>query len=187
MGEMRFLAASIAVSLILMGCSTTIPVRFDESLNNDKVFNYDQVNARIEGSVVTLLCAGRDPLVADGVRVAGDSTVYTELESGLHHSIATRDLLTIQCKDHFRGAVTGGLLGSLAGLGAGLAVILSYGGQSGDGRIGAAWQTIEMTGVGGLAGACVGAIAGSTQEFQFRARQPGFRSSPDSTRGNTPK
>jgi hypothetical protein len=176
---MRILAASIAVSVFLVGCSTTIPVRPDESLNNDRVFNYDQVNARIESTVVTLHCAGRDSFEADGVRVARDSTVFAELESGLRHSIATRDLLTIRRKDHFSGAVTGGLLGSLAGLGAGLAVILSHGGQSGDGGWGL--LAIGMIGAGGLAGACVGALAGSTQEFQFQVRQPGFRSSPDST------
>jgi hypothetical protein len=187
MGRMRFLAASVAVSVILVGCSTTIPVRADESLNNDRVFNYNQVNARIEGTVVTLHFAGSDPFNADGVWVASDSTAFCELESGIRHSIATRDLLTIQWKDHISGALTGGLLGSLAGLGASLVIILSHGGQSGDGGPDAYWPVIEMTGVGGLAGACVGAFGGSTQEFQFRVRQPGFPLSPDSTGMSGPK
>ncbi len=41
---MRVTVSVMIAGLITAGCTSTIPVHVDEPMNNDRVFNYDQVN-----------------------------------------------------------------------------------------------------------------------------------------------
>jgi hypothetical protein len=174
--------AVVPFVILLAGCSSTIQVRVDEPLNNDRVFNFDQVNAVVETSPGTVVCSNGASYEVSGTTVSRDSTIFLGLDSGVRHSIATRDLLKIQRKNYGSGAISGGLFGSLVGLATGVAIWALLPDHSPDSRMGGAVLILGGLGGGAIIGAVIGSQMGSTQEFQFQTTQSPSRSSVDSTK-----
>jgi hypothetical protein len=179
---MRVAIVLVAASSILVGCASTVRVRIEEPLNNDGVFSYDQVNARMQWYPGKVFCVDGAEYDVNGVVVTKDSTVFAEIDSGLRHSIPTHALVKIQRKDYGAGAFTGGLVGSLAGLAVGVGILIFQTDASADSRMGLGFATLGMMGGGALFGVALGAVEGSTQEFQFQPPASRRQSSPDSTR-----
>jgi hypothetical protein len=144
--------ALIFTWMILSGCSSTIQVRIDEPLNNDRIFKYDQVNARSEYCPGTLVCAGGISYEVKGVLVARDSTRFFEMNSDIKRSIATEDVLSIRRNDRASGAFTGGLLGAVTGLTARVGVLLVRGRGSSEGGPGVLVVLLGLIGGGCDAG-----------------------------------
>lgn len=181
---MKTTLALISSSIILAGCSSTIQVRIDEPLNNDRVFNYDQVNSRVDGSPGTVVCVDGTTYEVNGVYVAKDSTVFTETGLGIRHVIPTHDLLNIKHKNYGAGAFSGGLLGSLAGLTTGIVILVFQNDHSPDSGMGAFVLILGPIGGGAFVGAVIGSLEGSTQEFQFQASQSRKQTSPERRMGD---
>lgn len=154
-------------TMLLAGCSTTIHVRNDEPLDNDRVFNYDQVNARVDGVPAAVVCCDGTTYVTNRAFVTQDSTVFTESGSGMRHVIPTASVRTIECRDHALGALTGILAGGVAGIGAGIAAGLLWDWESGDARMGALMFLIAGPPVGAFLGGVVGGFSGSPQVYEF--------------------
>lgn len=158
----------VAVStLLLAGCSTTIHVRSDEPLDNDRVFNYDQVNARVDGNASTVVCRDGTTYATDRAFVTVDTTVFTETESGIRYVIPSTSVMAIECRDHALGALTGILAGSVAGIGVGIAAGLLWHYDSGDERMGALVFLIAGVPAGAFLGGVIGGVAGSPQIYHF--------------------
>lgn len=142
-------------------------MRVGEPLNNDRIFNCDQVNSRLRGSTAIVNCADSVSYNAADIHVDPDSTRFTVIDTGLRYSIVTHRLVSIEWQDHVGGALTGAWLGSMTGIGVGAVVLLSGSGSShGDGA-GAGWFLLGAAGLGTISGAAVGAIGGNTQKFRF--------------------
>lgn len=158
----------LAVSfLLLAGCSTTIHVRSDEPLDNDRVFNYDQVNARVDGVPSAVVCRDGRTYVTSHAFVTPDTTVFVEAESGIRYVIPTGSVESIECRDHALGALTGILAGGMVGLGAGIAAGLYWDWDSGDQRMGALMFLMAGPPVGALLGGVIGSFSGSPQIYNF--------------------
>jgi hypothetical protein len=153
-------------SILLVGCSSTIYVREDEPLDNDKVFNIEQVNARVGAVPASLMCADGTMYETDSLLVRPDTTFFKEAASKLHWMVPTRSVLKIEYQDYGRGALTGTLTGALAAFGAG-AGILAFGPHSNPIRIGAGVVILLGMPFAALIGGIVGSVAGSTQVLQF--------------------
>ncbi len=163
--------ALILISIVLTGCSSIIQVREDEPLNNDSIFNYDQVNARVDGLPGKLMCLDGTTYETHGAIVTRDSAIFTEAHSEIRHAIPTQSVLRIQRQDHGAGAFTGGVLGLLGGLTTGIVVARAQYGHSPDAGMAVFGLSLEGAGVGLVIGVAVGALEGSTQEFQFQPQQ----------------
>ena len=153
--------------MLLAGCSTTIHVRSDEPLDNDRVFNYDQVNARMDGVEGTVVFRDGTVYSTIGASVTRDTTVFTETGSGIRHVVPTASVGIIECRDHALGALTGILAGSVAGIGAGIAAGLLWHYDSGDARMGALIFLIAGPPVGAFLGGVAGGFSGSPQVYEF--------------------
>ena len=66
----------IAVIFLFHGCASTIEVRNDEPLNNDRVFNFNQVNSRIHGHTVKITELGGTTHMATDIIIDQDTTRY---------------------------------------------------------------------------------------------------------------
>jgi hypothetical protein len=170
--------AFVSMSVILGGCSSTILVRLDEPLNNDRVFNYAQVNSKVDSTPGTIFCLDGSSYQVSHTHVGKDSTLFIEMTSGLTHSIATRDIVAIQRKDYGAGTLTGALLGSLTGLTGGIA-LLAF-------DKGGVLELFGMIGGAAILGGLIGSFEGSVQEFRFPTDQPNRPAASHSTKAGAP-
>jgi hypothetical protein len=171
----------IVMGLIIGGCASVISVRPDEPLNNDRVYNFEQVNARLVGLSADIISRGGTRYEADSVHVGKDSASFIDRSIGARHQIAVQDISMITHKDHGAGTFTGGVVGMLAGIGTGIAVMLMTPNDS-DSRMGAAVLFLGSTAAGAVLGAVVGSFEGSTIEYHFKWNELPPHTFPDSTK-----
>jgi hypothetical protein len=180
----RLTTFALIVSLLISGCSSTLVVRENEPLNNDRVFNYDQVNNRLEDVSATIVTRSGTEVAATQAHVAKDSIVYWDTKHVLRCAMATNEIETIYYRDHATGAMTGFFGGLVGGLPVGGLVILlinNHNPEAGLGKLAFLFYSVIGT---ALVGVAVGAAAGIPVKFQFA--QPRKSSLPDSTRVGAP-
>ncbi len=167
---MRINAVQFVTAVLLAGCSTTIYVRDDEPPDNDNVFNYDQVNERLENAPATIVCVDGTTYASNGIFITSDTTSFDQTGSDVRLVLPTRALARIEYQDHGRGAFTGAMVGALSALGGSIG-LLWFGGKSEDVRWGAAGLFFYGVPLGTLVGVGAGAVVGSTQVLLFRDSQ----------------
>ncbi len=156
----------LVLTFLVSGCASSIQVDREEPINNDRVFNYDQVNERIAGSPGTIVCTDGTSYAMNGARIGTDTTVFRD-EAGLERRIATAAIDAIEYKEHGRGALTGALAGGVAAVGSAVAIFV-IGGNSEEVR-GAAMGLVLLGAPAGIVlGGVIGGLEGSTQRFEFR-------------------
>ncbi len=158
----------VFITFFFQACSTTIPVRESEPLNSDRIFNFAQLNSRVAGAETVVRCTNGTSFSSFELHVTPDSTTFSDIGSGLRHSIATRDVLSIERKDHASGVWTGTFLGTLAGIGVAGAIIALRTSDDEPAPLIIALLAIPL---GTISGAVIGRLQGNTQEFTFSARQ----------------
>ncbi len=164
---MRIHAVLFVTTVLLAGCSTTIYVRGDEAPDNDNVFNYDQVNERLEDAPATIVCVDGTTYASNGMFITSDTPSFDETGSDVRLVLPTRDLARIEYRDYGRGAFTGAMVGVLSAIGGSIGM-LWFGGNSEDVRLVAAGLFFYSVPLGTLVGAAAGAVVGSTQVLLFR-------------------
>jgi len=163
---MRYVIFCVS-ALILQSCSTTILVFENEPPDNDNVFNYDQVNSRLEKTMCTVILLDGVAYNACNIHVGRDTTTFLEVDTSVEHSVGTRELSTIQHKDHFRGALSGTWIGLFSSIAASAGALILMPPGSPLGRTSGGAFVVYMAGLGTVTGFCFGAIAGGTQEYRF--------------------
>jgi hypothetical protein len=161
-------------------------VRENEPLNNDRIFNYDQVTDRLEDAQATIVTRSGVEVDAEQVHLSKDSTFFLDVRLGLARGMSTSDVLSIRYRDHGTGAVSGFLTGLLAGVVVGWIIILvnnDHSSHHGLANLGILFLSVLGT---GLVGLMAGAAAGSSIEYQFHGAHPLNSSLPDSTRLGAP-
>jgi hypothetical protein len=170
---MRLLTTVFVLCILFAGCASTIEVRSNEPFNNDRVFNYTQLNTRIQRAPSTVVCVDGTTYETLGAFVGMDSTVFTDAESGLLRAIPTSRISRVQVKDYGAGTFTGGVVGFLSGLGAGTAWIVLTRGRSSHVEDDAAVAALGVLAGGTVAGLVIGSFVGSTREYELRAVESG--------------
>jgi hypothetical protein len=177
----RLTAYAVIASLLMSGCSSTIAVRETEPPNNDRVFNYDQVNDRLEGIQAAIVTRSNGEVSAERIRVTKDSTFFMDVKLGCARGISISEVQSIRYRDHGTGAVTGFLGGLLGGLVVGWIIILinnKHGSEQGMANLGILFLSVLGT---GLVGLMAGASFGSQIEYQFQGTPSVKASLADST------
>jgi hypothetical protein len=162
---MRLSTSFLVFFSLFVGCTSTIEVRLDEPTNNDRVFNYSQLNTRIQRVAGTLVCVDGTEYETLGAFVGADSTVFTDAPTGILRRIPTSRISKIQVKDYGAGTFTGCVVGFLSGLGIGTALITLTRDRSSISQIDTYAAAAALLGGGTLAGAIVGSFVGSTREY----------------------
>ena len=168
----------IVLSAIAAGCSSSYQVRVDEPSNNDRVFNYRQVNNWVSEGSGVVICTFDTSYEVSSAFIREDSTILTEARSGLGRTIATGRIVTIRRTDYGAGALTGGLLGALGGT---VALIMVRAADSGGDWAGSGYALLAPPVLGAAIGALIGSNVGGTQECRFRSVTAGSHSRVDST------
>jgi hypothetical protein len=179
-------ASAVIASLLISGCSSTIAVRENEPLNNDRIFNFDQVNTRLEDVPATIVAKSGVEVGATQVHVAQDSISFWDTKRDSRWAMATNEVETIHYRDHGTGALSGFLGGLVGGIPVGLILIMinnDHNADHGLANLGIVFLSILGT---ALTGVVVGAAAGSPIKFQFSGTAPVKSSLPDSTRLGAP-
>jgi hypothetical protein len=179
-------AYAVMASLLMSGCSSNISVREDEPLNNDRIFNFDQVNDRLKDTPVTIVTRFGSEVNAEQVHVSKDSTLFMDVKLGRAGGMATSDVLSIRYRDHGTGAVSGFLTGLLGGVVVGWIIILvnnDHSSHHGLANLGILFLSVPGT---GLVGLMAGAAFGSSIEYKFQEAHAVKESLPDSTKLGAP-
>jgi hypothetical protein len=182
----RVTVVGLIACLLISGCSSNVVVRENEPLNNDRVFNYDQLNDRLEDGSATIICRSGVHVDAAQVHISGDSVLFAQVTSGEAGGMSLDEVRSIRCRDHGQGAWSGFFTGMLGGV-ALTAVIIMINNEHGE----YAGLRNLMTGfccvVGsGVVGAAVGAALGSAIEYNFQTAHPLKPSLPVSTPSGAP-
>ncbi len=167
----RSLVLFFLTPVILSGCSHTVTVsRYTNRTLGDSI-SYAKANSMFgEGSWSSFGMVLRDGSEQAGseFRIQGDTLRFTDTGGINSVHVSTQDVLYLERKDHFGGAVLG-LLGGIA-VGVGGAIALhSLAGHSGGDMEGLGYGLLAILGglVGGTAGSVAGAIHGDQTKFQF--------------------
>jgi hypothetical protein len=158
--------------LLTSGCTSVILVDPAEPLDNDRVFNYDQVNARLTGESATITTTAGRVFDCYFSEVGRDSTHFFERLSYERGQISTREVLKVEYINHGAGAFTGGIVGTLGGIGVGIGIMLAASDGSSDSRMGAAVAFLGAMAGGAVLGGVAGYLEGSTQEYRFKVLDP---------------
>jgi len=155
----------------LSGCASHIAVRPDEPMNNDRVFNYRQVNERIEWRRVDLRCVNGTQFSADSLVVGDDSTSFVDASSGTVMRVPTRSVKSVarSVKDPpavYIGIAAGGGAGLLSGVGV---LLLTVSHRGGDEAMGAGVLLLGFTAAGAIIGGVIGGN-GRDEVFEFTPR-----------------
>jgi hypothetical protein len=176
----------LVACLIISGCTSTIPVRLNEPLNNDRVFNYDQVNARLGAVSATIECSDGTRLEVTHVHVAKDTVTFTETQSGVQRVLSPRDVLSITQRDYGAGALSGALAGALAGVVVGAGILIIIGDHSHHSGFGAVVVVLGSIVGCAFVGTGIGAVEGSAMHYQFNQAELQKVPNPDSTKVGAP-
>jgi hypothetical protein len=182
----RSTAFALIAGLLISGCSSTVAVRENEPLNNDRIFNYEQVNNRLRDVLATIVTRSGVEVDAAQVHVAKDSISYWDTNLGLACAMPTFEVQGIRYRDHGAGALSGFVGGILGGIVLGVVIILinnDHNADHGLANLGILFCSVLGTALTGLV---VGAAAASSIEYQFHVAQPSKPALPDSTRLSAP-
>jgi len=159
---------SLIVLPLLAGCTSTVLVLPDEPMNNDRKFNYRQVNDRVIGMRVQVACLNGATYSADSLIVESDSTSFISAVDGTHARIATSALKSVTRRVHDGKAVLNGVLGGAGcGLAAGIGTGLLIGHPGEDRRWAEFGLGVGFGAFGALMGGVVGGLNGREEVFQF--------------------
>ncbi len=150
----------------VQACTSKAFVREDEPVNNDRVLNFQQVNARLEDQTFVLTAKDGSEYFGESISVLPDSTRFTDRVSHRRIVLATRSVAEIRRADHVLGAASGFLVG--LGIGALYAVIQRPKDES------TAWSALLFFGGSMIGGTVVGTLRGSEEELIF-PRQDALR------------
>jgi len=154
----------------LSGCTSDVIVRPDEPLNNDRVFNYQQVNERVAGRRVEVRCVNGSAFAADNLTVGPDSISFVDAASGNCMRIATTAVKNVRRTVYDGPAV---VHASVAGAGLGFVFGMTVGGiitahAEAEERIGLGVLVLGSIGAGAIIGGVIGANNGREETFEFR-------------------
>lgn len=166
---------TLLACLLTTGCTSVILVDPAEPLDNDRVFNYDQVNARLAGESATITTTSGRAFDCFFAEVDRDSTLFFNRLSHEREQISTKDVLRVEYINHSSGAFTGGIVGILGGIGVGIGIMVAASDGSSDSRMGASVAILGAMAGGAVLGGVVGYLQGSTQEYRFKVLDPGGR------------
>ena len=158
--------------LLISGCTSVILVDPEEPLDNDRVFNYDQVNTRLIGEATTVTCTTGRTFDCYISEVRRDSTLFYGQLSSTLEAVSTTDVLKMEYRNRGAGAFTGTVVGTLGGIGLGIGIMLATSDGSADSRMGAAVLFVGALAGGAILGGVTGYLQGSTHEYRFKAVSP---------------
>lgn len=132
--------------------------------------DYDRVNAWAEAHApVTVYLDGQEPVKAQALRLARDTTRYTALRRSVLLAVPTAQFVRVEAPDFVRGRLVGAGVGVAAGLAMGGAMALPINNASSDWSTGRKVATVAFFAVsGGVLGYLVGQRTGVTSGFRLR-------------------
>jgi len=137
-------------------------------MNNDRKFNYRQVNDRVIGMRVQVACSSGATYSADSLIVESDSTSFISAADGTHVRIATSALKRVTQRVYDATATLNGVLcGAGSGLAAGIGAGLLIGHSGEDRRWAAGGLGLGFGAFGALMGGIIGGSNGREEVFQF--------------------
>ena len=141
---MKFHAASLVLSILCLGCSTT-----------QQLASLEDANKKVGGRSASILLRSGTVYDAERIEITEDSTRFSNSDDGSVTVIPTRAIHSFRLTQRVGGALEGLLFGSLGGISIGLFAGGREGGMAG----------IYGAMIAGVGGGIVGALKGHNYTF----------------------